>query len=95
MRAIDMEGLVTVVGPAREVQTRFGPARVAVARLQDETGSIRLNLWRDQIDAVKAGLRIRLINAFATEFAGMLELNVSGDGRIVVIERGGEGEGVS
>lgn len=86
MRGLEIEGKITAVGEIREVYTRFGPARVAAAVLEDETGSIRLNLWRDQINAVRSGYRVRLINAFTREFGNQVELNIGKDGRIIVLE---------
>jgi len=70
------------------VKTRFGPATVSWAILRDETGSIRLNLWRTQIDAVMVGDVIRLVNAFVKVYGGEMELNVGSDGRIDMLERG-------
>lgn len=95
MRELRVAGTIASIGEIREVATRFGPARVAPAVLQYETGSIRLNLWRTQIDAVKPGDRVELINAFAREFGGQVELDICRDGRLVVIERGREGERIS
>jgi len=45
MRELEIEGKITTIGEVKEVHTRFGPARVAAAVLENETGSIRLNLW--------------------------------------------------
>lgn len=95
MRGLEVEGRVTSIGEMREVRTRFGPARVASAVLEDETATVRLNLWRDQIHAARPGDRVRLINAFTREFGGHVELNIGRDGRLVVIERGKEGDGIS
>jgi ssDNA-binding replication factor A large subunit len=93
MRGLEVEGRITSIGEIREVRTRFGPARVAGAVLEDETAAVRLNLWRNHIHAVRPGDRVRLINAFAREFGGRVELNIGRDGRLVVIGRGKEGEG--
>jgi hypothetical protein len=49
---------------------------------------VKLNLWRDQIDQVKVGARVRLVNAFAKEYGTRAELGVGKDGRIIVAERG-------
>ena len=50
MRGITVTGKATRKGDKKEVETRFGPATVSWVFLEDETGSIRLNLWRQQID---------------------------------------------
>lgn len=88
MRNMKVTGRLKEVGKPREIGTRFGPATLATAILEDETGSVRLNLWRDQIDVAKAGDTIVLENAFAREFGGVVEVNIGADGRIAMIKRG-------
>jgi len=85
MRNIEVTGMITGMGQEREVDTRFGPARVATATLEDDTGSIRLNLWRQQIDLVKKGDAVRIVNAFTRTFGGQIELNIGKDGSIMVL----------
>lgn len=87
MQNLEVVGRIVSIGERRKVQTRFGPADVAAALLQDETGTVRLNLWRWQIDTVREGDLIKLTNAFARSFKGETELNVGGDGKIIVLER--------
>ena len=55
MRNLEVEGVISEKSASRFVQTRFGDAAVSTAILKDETGSIILNLWRDQIEQVKEG----------------------------------------
>lgn len=77
--------VVSVESP-KKVATRYGEALVAKAVVADETGEVVLNLWRDQIELVKPGSVIRVVNAFAKEFRGVVELNVGSRGRIEVLE---------
>lgn len=86
MRNIEVTGRIVRIGERRQVQTKFGPADVAKATLEDETGSINLSLWRQQIDLVKEGDNVKLINAFARTFGGQLELNIGRDGQIITVE---------
>ena len=86
MRNITVEGVVIKKSEAKIINTRFGPALFAYAIIEDETGRIRLNLWRRQVEIVRVGAKIRAVNAFVKEFGGNLELNVGRDGRIEVIE---------
>ena len=90
MKNIEVTGRIVSVGERRHVQTRFGPADVATATLEDETGSIHINLWRQQIDAVGEGKFIKIINAFARLYGNRLELNIGKDGQILNIEEGQE-----
>jgi len=87
MRDLRIFGTITHVGEVKSVITRFGAARVAAAKLEDPTGSIRLNLWREQIDLVKVGDNVRLENAFVRVFNQQNELNIGKDGRIIVLCR--------
>lgn len=87
MRGICITGIIESIDDVKVVETRFGPARVAQAVLRDESGSIILNLWRGQIDAVREGDTVRVENAFVRTFRGQMELNVGRDGRISVMRR--------
>jgi len=85
MRGIILEGVVRFKSDVTYLRTRYGSAKFAYAIIEDDTGSIRLNLFRRQVDIVKVGRRIRVVNAFVKEFRGRLELNVGTDGRIEVL----------
>jgi len=87
MRGIEITGRIVRKGDKKVVKTKFGPTTVSCAILRDETGSIRLNLWRTQIDAVMVGDVIRLVNAFVKVYGSEIELNIGLDGRIDVLER--------
>ena len=88
MKNIEVIGQIFNISERRHVQTRFGPADVASATLEDETGSIHVNLWRQQIDAVHEGKIVKIINAFARFYGNRLELNIGKDGQVLSIEQG-------
>jgi ssDNA-binding replication factor A large subunit len=88
MRNIEVTGKIVRKEDTREVKTRYGLAKVSWAILRDENASIRLNLWRQQIDEVQVGDAVRLINTFAKVYRDEMELNKGSDGRIDVLERG-------
>lgn len=85
MRNIEVTGRITKIGERRTVQTKFGPADVATATLKDETGSIDLSLWRQQIDMVKEGDDVKITNAYSKVFGGKPQLNIGKDGEIINI----------
>ena len=61
MRRINVEGEVTEISEARTVNLRSGgQARVADCTLRDESGSMKLSLWDDQIDAVQVGSKVKI-----------------------------------
>lgn len=87
MDGITVTGRIIHIENIRTVQTRYGPAKVALATLEDDTGRITLNLWRDQIDKVLEGDVVRVEHGFIRTFGNRLELNVGRRGKIVVVSR--------
>ncbi len=86
MRRVDAEGEVTEISAPREVSLRTGDqARVADATLNDESGSIKLSLWDDQIDTVKKGAKVRITNGYINTFRGERQLNVGRYGKLEVL----------
>ena len=86
MRNIEVTGRITSISERRHAQTKFGPADVATATLEDETGTIHVNLWRQQIDIVSEGKIVKLVNAFARLYGNGLELSIGKDGQILTIK---------
>lgn len=87
MRKIDVEGEITEISEPRTVNLRMGgEARVADAVLNDETGSIKVSLWDDQIDMVKVGAKIKIENGYTNSFRGEVRVNVGRYGTLEVQE---------
>jgi len=88
MRRVDAEGEIVDISEPRNVNLRTGgEARVADCTLRDSTGSIKLSLWDDQIDAVKQGAKVRVTNGYTNSFRGEVRLNVGRYGKLEVLER--------
>jgi len=80
-----VEGRITELGKEREVETRYGKARLAYATLEDDTGKIQLNLWGDDIDRVKEGDVVRVCDGYITTYEDTVSLNVPKNrGNIIV-----------
>jgi len=60
--------------------------RVATAVVSDDTGSIKLALWDDNIDRVDVNYVIRIENGYVTTFMGEPQLNVGRYGTLRVLE---------
>jgi len=58
MNGITVKGRIAKKTEPGPVETRFGSALFCTAVLEDETGSIRLNLYRDQT-RVKVGDKVK------------------------------------
>lgn len=87
MRRVDVEGQISDISDPRTVNLRAGgQAKVADCTLNDDSGSIKLTLWDDQIDEVKVGSRVKIESGYTNSFRGEIRLNVGRYGRLEVLE---------
>lgn len=79
MKNINVKGKVVEKSETKEVYSRYGfnVHRVSHAKISDETGSIKLVLWNDQIDSVSVGDTVQVENGYVSQFRGVDQLNVS------------------
>jgi replication factor A1 len=59
-----------------------GTAQVADAIISDDTGTIKLSLWDDQINMVKQGDRVSIENGYTQAFRGENSLNIGRYGNL-------------
>lgn len=87
MKRVDVEAQVTEKGNPREVMSRYKDEtyRVADAVVADETGSIKLTLWNEQIDQVNVNDKIKIENGYVTSFKGEIQLNAGKYGKLTVL----------
>jgi replication factor A1 len=65
MRNVSVTGKVESVGEPRTVNLRAGGTNtVADARISDETGSIKLSLWGDDINKIQPGDTVSIENGY-------------------------------
>ena len=87
MRRVDAEGIIAEIAEPRTVNLRTGgEAKVADCTLKDDTGTIKLSLWDDQIDQVRQGSKVRVTNGYTNSFRGEVRLNVGRYGKLEVLE---------
>jgi len=79
---------VTEKGEAREFQKFGKTGRVANAVVKDETGTVKLTLWNDDIEKVKIGDRIELTNGYVSEWQGEIQVTTGKFGALRVLEEG-------
>jgi replication factor A1 len=86
MKRVNVEAKVVEKGNPREVMSRFKEETytVADAVVADETGSIKLTLWNEQIDQVNVNDTIKIENGYVTSFKGEIQLNVGKYGKMTV-----------
>lgn len=88
----DIEAEVVEVGEPREIN-KFGRSiRVATATIKDESGTIKMSLWNQDIDKVQAGSRIKVTNGYVNEFQGEKQFTTGKFGKMEVLENSGESE---
>ena len=87
MSDLSIEGEITEKSEPRTVNTRYGPRSVADATLEDETGTIKLSLWEEQIDRVNIGNEVLISGAYVTEFRNVLQLNIPRSGKLEINKR--------
>ncbi|MFQ5941804.1 MAG: DNA-binding protein [Nitrososphaerales archaeon] len=87
MRSVNIEASVVSVSEPRTVNKRDGgTAKVADVIIKDDSGEIKLSLWEDQIEMVKAGSKIAIENGYTTSFRGENQLSVGKYGKLNVME---------
>jgi replication factor A1 len=86
MKRVNIQATVTEKSDPREVMSRFKDQtyRVATATIADDTGTVRLTLWNDQIEMVNVNDKIRIENGYVTSFRGEIQLNVGKFGTLMI-----------
>jgi hypothetical protein len=87
MKRVNLRAQIIDVPKAVLVFTRFGEyARVSNALIADKTGTIRLSLWNERINAVSVNSIVQIENASVSKFRGENQLRLGKSGRLSVIE---------
>ncbi|MGB8779046.1 MAG: hypothetical protein WCD81_00140 [Candidatus Bathyarchaeia archaeon] len=87
MKKISLKAKVLEIPKSRIVQTRYGTtACVSNALIRDETGSMKMSLWNQQIDTVHEGDVIDVKNGKVAWFSGERQLRLGRSGSLSVIE---------
>ncbi len=86
MKRITIEAKVMEKSDTREVTSRFKDEtyKVAYAVIADDTGTIKLTLWNEQIDQVNIDGVVKVENGYVTSFKGEIQLNIGKYGKLTV-----------
>jgi replication factor A1 len=77
MRNVSVTGKVESIGEPRTVNLKAGGTNtVADARISDETGSIKLSLWGDDINKIQPGDTVSIENGYINTFKSEDSINV-------------------
>lgn len=83
---VKVEGKVVNKSEPKTIKLWDGrDANVADAVLEDESGSIILTLWNDQIDMVNVGDKVQIINGYVSNFKKEKRLNLGRYGKIIKV----------
>jgi replication factor A1 len=87
MKRINLKARVLEIPKSKMVYTRSGNmAYVSNALIADETGSIRISLWNQQITIISEGDLINIKNGKVARFRGERQLRIGRHGILSVIE---------
>jgi replication factor A1 len=86
MRRVNIKAKVIDKTTPKEVTSKSKGAtyRVATATIADETGTVKLTLWNEQIDKVNINDTVVVENGYVTSFKGEIQLNVGRYGKLTV-----------
>ena len=82
---IEIEAEILELSNVREYEKFGKKGRVANAKIKDNSGEITLTLWNDEIDKVKVGTKIKILNGYVSEWQGQKQLTAGRFGSIEVI----------
>ena len=85
-KRVGVQAKVTEKSDIREVRSRFKDEtyRMADAVIADETGTVKLTLWNEQVDQINVGDNVEIGNGYVTSFKGEIQLNVGKFGTMKV-----------
>jgi len=83
---VEITGTITELPTPRAVSTRYGQKKITTVTFEDDTGSIDLTLWEEEIDAIEEGVKVHIEGAYVREWAEDIQLNIGRDGNIEQIE---------
>lgn len=70
---------------------KFGKeGRVCNATGRDDTGTIKVSLWNDEIEKVNVGDKIKITNGYVNEWQGELQLSAGKFGKLEIVGKAAE-----
>lgn len=83
---VEITGTIAELPTPRAVSTRYGQKKITTVTFEDETGTIDLTLWEEEIDAIEEGVNVKITGAYVREWADDIQLNIGRDGDIEQVE---------
>lgn len=83
---IDVEVEIVSVEEPRTFEKFGRSGKVANAKAKDESGEITMSLWNEQVDLVKTGMKVKIINGWCSEYKGEKQLSTGKFGRLEIVQ---------
>lgn len=87
---VDLIVEITEKGDIREFEKFGKTGRVCNAKIKDDTGEMTLTLWNEQIEQVKVGNKVHIVNGWVSEWQGEKQLSTGKFGQLEVVGEGAE-----
>lgn len=85
-REVNVKVEIVEISPVREFDKFGEKGRVASATIKDDSGTMALTLWNEQIDQVKEGDKVEITNGYVNEWQGEKQLTTGRKGTITKLE---------
>ncbi|MFH0713630.1 MAG: OB-fold nucleic acid binding domain-containing protein [Candidatus Micrarchaeota archaeon] len=82
---VEVQGEIVEIEAPREFNKNGKTLRVANATLRDESGTIILVLWNDDIDKVQAGNNVKITNGYVNVWKDTPQLTLGKFGKMEVV----------
>ena len=82
---VELVAKITEKGEVRTIANANFSGSVANAKLQDETGTVKLTLWNDQVAQVNVGDTVKISNGYVSEYQGEMQLSTGKFGKLEVV----------
>jgi replication factor A1 len=83
--SVNIEAEVVSIEDPREINKMGRRLRVANAKIKDDSGTISLVLWNDQIDTVKTDTKVKIENGYVNEWQGVPQLTLGKFGKLTIL----------
>ena len=87
MGKVEMVVTVKDIAEPREFEKFGKTGKVANAMVCDETGTIKMSLWNEQIDQIKVGDKLLIKNGYVSEWQGEMQLGTGKFGSLEIVDK--------
>jgi len=83
---VELEAEVVGIEEPREINKGGRTLRVANATLKDDSGTIVLVLWNENIDKIQEGSMVRITNGYVNTWQDKTQLTLGKFGKLEILE---------